>query len=84
MTTVKHRLQEWVCEYLGKLLNIAPESIALDRKLSEYGLDSIDAVLMAGELEEAFGLEIDAASFLGYDTLAATIAGVAQTLDSVP
>jgi acyl carrier protein len=66
-------LRAWVRGHLGRVLGIAPDLIALDRTLADYGLDSVDAVLMAGELEEAFGIEIDPAGFIQFDTIEAMV-----------
>jgi acyl carrier protein len=74
-------LRDWVRSHLANLLGVAPASIALDRSLADYGLDSVDAVLMAGELEEALGAEIDPASFLQFDTFEQMIVAVAPSLE---
>jgi acyl carrier protein len=60
---------------------VAPESVALDKPLGTYGLDSVDAVLMAGELEEAFGIEIDPASFIECDSFEAVIVLLASDIE---
>jgi acyl carrier protein len=75
-------IQDWVRRHLGELLGVAPESIALDRKLSDYGLDSVDAVLMAGELEDYFAIEIDPASFIQYPTCEAMITSLTTALQA--
>jgi acyl carrier protein len=56
--------RRWACAYLAHLLDRPAGEIDLFRPLSEYGLDSVDAVVMAGEMEEHFGVEIDPATFL--------------------
>ena len=66
-------LRAWVRSHLGRVLGMAPEQVGLDRTLADYGLDSVDAVLMAGELEEAFGVEIDPAGFIQFDTIEAMV-----------
>jgi acyl carrier protein len=78
--TSEEDLRRWVRQHLGHLLNVAPDSIALDRTLSDYGLDSVDGVLMAGELEDAFRIEVDPAVFMTFDTFEAMIVGLARTL----
>lgn len=74
-------LRHWVRNHLASLLGVSPDSILLDRSLADYGLDSVDAVLMAGELEEALGIEIDPASFLQFDTFEQMIVAVAPGLE---
>lgn len=75
-------LQFWVRRHLGRLVGVAPETIVLDRKLSDYGLDSVDAVLMAGELEDHFDIEIDPASFIHFSTFEAMITNLTVVLEA--
>jgi acyl carrier protein len=51
-----------------------PDEIDLDKDLADLGLDSVDAVLMAGEMEQAFGIEIDPAEALRHPTVEAMLA----------
>jgi acyl carrier protein len=64
----------WIRDYLSTLLGMPAERISLDCGVNAYGLDSVDAVLMAGELEEAFGVSIDSGTFLQHETIAAAVA----------
>ena len=73
-------LRDWVRNHLASLLGVPQDSIVLDQSLADYGLDSVDAVLMAGELEETLNIEIDPASFLQYDTFEQMIVAVAAGL----
>jgi acyl carrier protein len=79
--TTEERASAWVRDHLAKVRGVAPESVTLDKGFSSYGLDSVDAVLMAGELEEAFGIEIDPARFLQFDSFQAIIAALAADID---
>jgi len=72
----------WVREHLAKLLGLPPDEITLDQGLDHFGLDSVDAVLMAGELEVSLGIEIDPAAFLQYPTLEAMIVALQAQLKS--
>jgi acyl carrier protein len=76
------RIQDWVRDYLGRLLGRPAETIALDCSLADYGVDSVDAVVMAGELEFAFDLEIDPATFLQFDTIQAMISALPRMTES--
>jgi polyketide synthase 13 len=71
-------LQSWARAYLGYLAGLSAEQIDLERELGCYGLDSVDAVLMAGEMEQVFGIEIDPASFLQYPTIGASLRALEQ------
>ena len=68
------KIRRWVREYLAGVLKI-PE-VELDRSLEAYGLDSLEAVLMAGALEDELGFEIDPAAFLQYPTIEAMVAAL--------
>jgi acyl carrier protein len=62
-------VRDWVVRYLAELLQISPRDIDLGKSLGDFGLDSVDAVIMAGELEEHFGVEIDPSVVFEFDTL---------------
>jgi acyl carrier protein len=79
--TTEDTLRDWVRAHLAGLLGKPPATIALDGKLNDYGLDSVDAILMAGELEDHFGIEIDPASFIQFDTFEAMIAALSTAID---
>jgi acyl carrier protein len=77
----EEKLWEWVRAHLAHVLGVAPESIDFNQGLNTYGLDSVDAVLMAGELEEAFSIEIDPASFIECDSFGAIIRTLASGME---
>jgi acyl carrier protein len=54
----------WARAYLGHLLGRPEAEVDLYRPFNDYGLDSMDAVVMVGEMEEHFGAELDPALFL--------------------
>jgi acyl carrier protein len=73
-------LRQWTRNHLAARLGLAPEAIFLDRSLADYGLDSVDGVLLAGELEDVFGVEVDPAAFLQFDSFEEMIVGLARSL----
>jgi acyl carrier protein len=79
---VEGKVRNWVRQHLAQLLGIAPADVAFDRTLENYGLDSVDAVLMAGELEEALNIEIDPASFIQYENFEQMIAALESKIAS--
>jgi acyl carrier protein len=56
--------RRWARAYIAHLVDRAEDKIDLFRPFSDYGLDSMDAVVMAGEMEEHFAIEIDPGIFL--------------------
>lgn len=75
-------IRVWVREHLGSLLALNPSQVDLNKSLRDLGLDSVDAVLLAGELEDALGSEIDPAAFLRSRTLEEMIASLEVLLRS--
>jgi acyl carrier protein len=67
-------IQTRLIEHIADLLDIPAAEIDAARDLAEYGLDSADAVLMAGALEEILGREVDPAILLRNRSVAAVIA----------
>ena len=57
-------VNRWATVYLAHLVGRPEPEIDLFRPFSDYGLDSMDAVVMAGEMEEHFQVEIAPALFL--------------------
>jgi phthiocerol/phenolphthiocerol synthesis type-I polyketide synthase B len=72
--------RRFVLGYVAHLLNIPEARVDLNRSLSDYGLDSMDAVVMAGAMEEHFGGEIDPAVFLHASTLDEQLAELERKL----
>ena len=52
-------VREWIVQYLAQVLQIDPRHVDLGKSLGELGLDSVDALILAGELEEHFGVEVE-------------------------
>lgn len=74
------KIRVWVRAHLAHFTRIEPGEISFDRTLADYGMDSVDAVLMAGELEEATGVEIDPATFIQFNTIEQMVAALEETL----
>lgn len=70
------QIRKWVRDYLANVLELPESEVELDRTLDSYGLDSVEAVLMAGGLEEELGFDIDPAAFLQYPTIEAMVAAL--------
>lgn len=51
-------LAQWMTRYIAKGLKIQASSIRPDVVLSDYGVDSVFAVLLSGELADLTGLDI--------------------------
>lgn len=67
-------VRAWIIDFLVSLLDTDPHSIKGDTRFHVMGLDSVDAVVMAGAMEEHFNVEIDAALFLRNSTIDSLVA----------
>ncbi|WP_085314307.1 acyl carrier protein [Derxia lacustris] len=52
-------LRSLLADLLGRELRIPPHEVDPARALTSYGLDSIAALTVSGELEERLGLELE-------------------------
>lgn len=62
-------LQNWLVGKLAEQLSIKPETIDVSESLTRYGLDSIDAVTLVGDLEDWLELELPSTLFWDYPTI---------------
>lgn len=60
-TVTPDKVREWLAGYISSVLEIPREAIAADAKFDTFGLDSAEGVIMAGVIEEEFGVEVDPA-----------------------
>jgi acyl carrier protein len=62
-------ISEWLIEKIAEALAVAPEIIDINRPFAEYGLDSLAAVGVTGELEEWMNILIPATLLWDYPTV---------------
>ncbi len=48
-------IQQWIGDVLVRQMNISPEQIEPEKKLTAYGLDSLQLISLVGQLEEWLG-----------------------------
>ena len=48
-------IQDWLITHVAELLHIAPDTIDIHDPFANYGLSSLDAVTLSGDLEELLG-----------------------------
>jgi acyl carrier protein len=56
----EHAIQSWIVTHLAEQLGLSPEAIDVRKPFTEYGLDSIVGVSLAGDLEDWLGLQLSA------------------------
>lgn len=62
-------LYEFLRSQIAQRTKVAANNITTDAVLVDLGLQSIDAVLMCGEVEDHFGVEMDPAAVFEHKTL---------------
>lgn len=67
-----------VLKKTAHLAGISPEQITDETNLDSLGLDSADAVVLAMEIEQATGREIEVGVFLRCETIAETASEIAR------
>jgi acyl carrier protein len=63
-------IQNWLVEQLADVLSLSADSIDVTEPLTRYGLDSIDAVTLVGDLEDWLDLELPDTLFWDHSTIA--------------
>ena len=56
-------VRAWILNYVCTALHLEPRNVSLTAPFDGYGFDSVEAVIMAGAMEDEFGLEIDPSIF---------------------
>ncbi|AFZ47357.1 phosphopantetheine-binding protein [Cyanobacterium stanieri PCC 7202] len=74
-------VQNWLIDQLSEQLSLDPENISVNESLTRYGLDSIDAVTMVGDLEDWLDLELPSTLFWDYPTIAQSSAYLVENFD---
>jgi acyl carrier protein len=62
-------IQNWLVSQLAEQLSLDAATIKVSEPLTRYGLDSIDAVTMVGDLEDWLELELPSTLFWDYPTI---------------
>ena len=61
----KREIQDWLIAHIAELLHVVPDTIDIHESFSNYGLSSLDAVSLSGDLEELLGRRLSPT--LAYD-----------------
>ncbi|MER5640638.1 acyl carrier protein [Kitasatospora sp. NPDC002227] len=73
-------LQDWLLERLACYLERPAAAIDPDEPLAEYGMDSVCALSLCGDLEEVFGLEVDQTLLWDHPTVRSLLGFLAEEL----
>ncbi len=70
------KVREMVLQSVARLAGVEPSSITGETNLESLGLDSSDAVVLAMEVEEETGLQVEVGLFLRCATVAEAAAEI--------
>ncbi|CAN5781902.1 hypothetical protein BH23CYA1_BH23CYA1_15130 [soil metagenome] len=74
-------IQSWLVEQLADVLSIEPSTIDVKQPLTRYGLDSIDAVTLVGDLEDWLDLELPSTLLWDYPSIEKASAYMVEEFD---
>ncbi|NJL82350.1 MAG: acyl carrier protein [Chloroflexaceae bacterium] len=74
-------VQNWLIAKLSEQLSLDASTVNATEPLTRYGLDSIDAVTMVGDLEDWLDLELPSTLFWDYPTLEKASLYLAENYD---
>lgn len=69
-------LQQWIVEWLARELKISPDQIAPDVNLLTYGVDSVMAMMLVGDLEDRLGRRLTPALLWESPTVSRLVANL--------
>ncbi|HEY9629174.1 MAG TPA: AMP-binding protein [Coleofasciculaceae cyanobacterium] len=70
-TRTESMIQAWLVAKLSTLLSIAPQEIDIQQSMTQYGLDSLSMVTLAGELEQWLGCKLSSTAVYEYPSIVA-------------
>jgi acyl carrier protein len=62
-------IQAWLVAQIAEVLSLDANTIDIKQPLTRYGLDSIDAVTLVGDLEDWLDLELPSTLLWDYPTI---------------
>lgn len=62
-------IEDWLIEHIAEELEIEPDTIDITKPLASYGLDSVAAVSISGELELWLQTKLDPTLLFEYPTI---------------
>lgn len=75
-------IQNWLINKVSSQLNISSSDIDITSELATYGLDSMDAVMISGELEDALDIELASTILWDYPTIESLSAFLHNSINS--
>lgn len=77
----KTAIENWLVKQLAEQLSLDSQAISVTEPLTRYGLDSIDAVTMVGDIEDVLDTELPSTLFWDYPTIEKSAQFLAENYD---
>lgn len=78
--TAMSELRTWMIERVAEYLERTPEQIEPDVSLASYGMDSLYALVLCGDIEDHLGIVVDPTLAWDHPTIDAIVAFLEQTV----
>ena len=79
-TPTAAEIEAWLVTQLAEILELTPAEIDVTARFDRYGLDSIAAVSLTGDLEDWLDFELDPVLMYDFPTIKAVAQHLAQEL----
>jgi acyl carrier protein len=77
-------LRTWLINYIVMVLNMPGDNVPTDQSFDSYGFDSVEIVVMAGVLEEEFGVQVDPVQLFEHSSIDAFAKHFSRAPDTSP
>lgn len=68
LSAVALEMRDWLADYISSVLDVDRADFPYDTGFDALGLDSVEAVILAGMMEERFGIAIDPSELYNHPT----------------
>lgn len=75
-------VQAWLEDYIRSVIDIPDGPFPAEERFDNLGIDSVEATIMAGMIEERFTLQVEMSELLENSDVKALSAHLAKRLDS--
>ncbi len=78
------QLRDWILEWLAKELQLPRHRIRGDENLQHYRMDSVNAIMLVGDLEDRLGLRLPPTLVWDFPTVDGLVEKLAQEIRLAP
>lgn len=80
-TRTAAEIQAWTVAYVANLLEVTPEEVDITIPFDRYGLDSLAAVGLTGDLQDWLGVDVDPTLLYDYPTIEGLVKYLSSNLN---